>query len=432
MTGLSYQASLDFLFNLEKSGIKLGLERTLALLAEAGDPHRDFRSIHVAGTNGKGSVACFLNSILHKTDRVTGLFTSPHLVDYRERIRTGGRAITRGELTRMVNRLAPAIRRTGASYFEATTVLAFEHFVRKHVEAAVVEVGMGGRLDSTNVLNPMVSCITSIGLDHTRYLGRTLSMIAAEKAGIIKPGVPVVCGPLPSRASETVRRIARSRGCRVYEVGRCARVKAIETDMGGSVIEYRGLQGRGTYRIGSPGLHQAANAATALLAAEVLEEQGLPIGTDAVREGLMKAFWPGRFQVLSRRPLIILDAAHNAAGARVLEKTLRAIRARADVTVFGALRDKDYSKMLKALSRVSGRFVLTRPASKRALPVTRLREAAKDLGLRARSTASVARALEIASAQCGPDGTMLICGSLYMIGEAMENLGYRPERATVC
>ncbi|MGD8628918.1 MAG: folylpolyglutamate synthase/dihydrofolate synthase family protein [bacterium] len=432
MTGLSYQASLDFLFNLEKSGIKLGLDRTLALLAEVGDPHLGFRSIHVAGTNGKGSVACFLNSILHHDGQVSGLFTSPHLVDYRERIRTGGRAITRRDLTRLVGRLAPAIRGTSVSYFEATTVLAFEHFVRKKVETAVVEVGMGGRLDSTNVLRPEVSCITSIGLDHTRYLGRTLSMIAAEKAGIIKPEVPVVCGALPARASETIRRIARSRQSRVYEVGKDARAEVLETGMSGSVIKYAGLGGNRTYAIASPGLHQAANAATALLAVEVLKKGGLAVGETAVRDGLMKAFWPGRLQVLSRRPLIILDAAHNAAGARVLEKALRAMRVKADVTVFGALRDKDYRRMLSTLSEVSAGFVLTRPASNRALPVARLKEAARDLGLKAGSTASVARALEIARDRCGGDGTMLICGSLYMIGEAMENLGYRPERVKVC
>jgi len=432
MTRLSYQASLDFLFNLEKSGIKLGLERTLALLSAVGDPHRRFRSIHVAGTNGKGSVACFLNSIFHHAGHVTGLFTSPHLVDYRERIRTGGRSVTRRELTSMVNSFIPAIRQTGASYFEATTVLAFEHFVRKHVETAVVEVGMGGRLDSTNVLHPMVSCITSIDYDHTRYLGSTLSKIAAEKAGIVKPRVPVVCGALPVRASRIIRKIARSRGCRVHEVGRDASFKVLETGAGGSVFEYKGLDGSQTHKIASPGLHQAANAATALLAVEALKEQGLTVRKAAVRDGLLKAFWPGRLQVLSRRPLVILDAAHNTAGARVLAKTMREIGIKSDVTVFGALRDKDYGKMLKALSGVSARFVLTKPASPRALPVARLKEAARDMGLKARATASVTRALEIARAECGRDGTMLICGSLYMIGEAMEDFGYRPERVTVC
>lgn len=432
MTGLSYQESVDFLFNLEKSGIKLGLDRTVALLAEVGDPHRRFRSVHVAGTNGKGSVACFLNSVFHHAGHVTGLFTSPHLVDYRERIRTGGRSMTRAELTRMVNRLAPAIRRTGVSYFEATTVLAFEHFARKTVETAVVEVGMGGRLDSTNVLEPMLSCITSIDYDHTRYLGSTLPRIAAEKAGIIKPGVPVVCGALAVPASRTIRRIARSRSSRVYEVGKDAGFKVLETGVGGSVFEYSGLDGNKTHRIVSPGLHQVANAATALLAIEVLNEHGSRVGKGAVRDGLAKAFWPGRLQVLSRRPLIILDAAHNAGGARVLARTLRQIGIKADVTVFGALRDKDYGKMLKALSGVSGRFVLTKPDSPRALPVVRLKEAAGDLGLRARATASVARAIEIARDMCGPEDTMLICGSLYLIGEAMGDLGYRPEQATVC
>jgi len=432
MTRLSYQASLEFLFNLEKSGIKLGLDRTVALLSTLGDPHLGFRSVHIAGTNGKGSVACFINSILHHAGHVTGLFTSPHLVDYRERIRTGGRSIGRSDLTRLVNGLIPAIRETGVSYFEATTVLAFEHFVRKKVETAVVEVGMGGRLDSTNVLTPMVSCITSIDYDHTRYLGRTLSRIAAEKAGIVKPGVPVVCGMLRARASETIRRIARSHGARVREVGRDASFTVLETGLDGSVLEYAGLDGRQTHEIASPGLHQAANAATALLAIDVLREQGFPVRKDAVREGLLRAHWPGRLQLLSRRPLVIIDAAHNAAGARALARTLRGIGIKTDVTVFGVLRDKEYAKMLKALSGISGRFVLTKPDSERALPVSRLKEAAQELGLKAKTAASVPRALELARRECGRDGIMLISGSLYMIGEAMEDFGYRPERVSVC
>jgi dihydrofolate synthase/folylpolyglutamate synthase len=432
MKRLSYQASLDFLFNLEKSGIKLGLDRTYSLLAAIGDPHRRFKSIHIAGTNGKGSVACFLNSILFHNGFRTGLFTSPHLVDYRERIRTDGRAISRAELTDLVSQLASPIVETGASYFEATTALAFEHFARKDAEVAAVEVGMGGRLDSTNVIEPLASCITSIDFDHTKYLGKTLSRIAGEKAGIIKGGVPVVCGKLSKQASSKINEIGAQKGSTVFEIGRHATFRPLRMDLSGSTLEYHGLSGGRVVDIATPGLHQMTNAATALLVVEVLKERGFSIGDQAIGAGLRSAFWPGRLQVLRRRPLVVCDAAHNVSGARLLARSLNDLGLKSDVIVFGVLRDKDYPKMLSLLARCSDRFVLTRPESKRALPIWKLKEAARELRVKHKATASVPKALDLARDECGSDGTIVICGSLYMIGEAMQHLGYKPHLTPVC
>jgi dihydrofolate synthase/folylpolyglutamate synthase len=432
MKRLSYRDSIDFLFNLERSGIKLGLDRTVNLLSAIGNPHHSFKSIHIAGTNGKGSVACFLNSILYHNGLATGLFTSPHLVDYRERIRTNGRSISQSAVAGLVSELRQPVLDAGASYFEATTALAFEHFRRQGVEAAAVEVGMGGRLDSTNVLSPLVSCITSIDLDHVNYLGWTLPKIAREKAGIVKPGVPVVCGGLSGRASSTINRIARARGTTVLEMGKDAAVKTLTTGLQGSRFEFKGLGGRRVLDIRMPGLHQIANAALAVLVAEVLNRRGMKITGRAIRSGLREAVWPGRFHVLRRRPLIVCDAAHNASGAGMLAESLRAIGFRSDLTVFAVLRDKDYEEMLSALAPCSGGFVFTKPVTKRALPLYKLKKAGRELGIRHTALSSIDGALEHTLASVPRDGNILICGSLFAIGEAMTFLGIKPHLSKLC
>jgi dihydrofolate synthase/folylpolyglutamate synthase len=432
MSRLSYRSAVDFLYGLEKSGIKLGLDRTINLLEAAGNPHRAFSSIHVAGTNGKGSVACYLNSILFHSGLRTGLFTSPHLIDYRERIRVDGDVIGRRELTGLVGGLRESIFETGASYFEATTVLAFQYFANRAVDVGVVEVGMGGRLDSTNVLVPVLSCITSIDFDHVKYLGRTLALIAGEKGGIIKPGVPVVCGRLSPKASAAIRRIATSRESTVFEVGKHAWFRPLEMDIHRSTFEYTGLSGRRVMEIEAAGLHHITNAATAMLTVEILRDRGFQIKEEYVQRGFRRAQWPGRFHVLRRRPLVLCDAAHNVSGTRLLVESLEALNLKRNVTVFAVLRDKDYRKMLSLLAGCSESFVLTKPDSPRALPVVKLKAAARDLGLRFRATASVAKAVEIARDHCGNGRSVLICGSLYALGEAMAALGYKPYRASVC
>jgi dihydrofolate synthase/folylpolyglutamate synthase len=432
MTRLSYRASIDFLFNLEKTGVKLGLDTTYRLLDAIGNPQDHFDSVHVAGTNGKGSVACFLNSILFHNGLAAGLFTSPHLVSYRERIRKNGVCISRRALADTVSGLAVPIRDTRVSYFEASTVLAFEYFRKQKVQVAVVEVGMGGRLDSTNVLHPLASCITSIDFDHVKYLGKTISKIAGEKAGIIKRGVPVVCGPLSPQASRTIRRIARRRDARVLEVGKDASVRRVNAALDGSTFEYAGLARKRSLSIRTPGFHQVTNAATAVLLAEVLNEVGLRITDRAIARGLERAFWPGRLQILRRRPLMVCDAAHNVSGVRALTRTLRDIGFRSDVTVFGVLRDKDYAKMMSLLRRCSDGFILTKPASPRALPLYKLKAAAKDLGVRFDSCSSVDKAVGGAVGSTFPGGRVLVCGSLYALGEAMEAVGFKPHLSGLC
>ncbi len=428
----SYRSSLDFLLNLQRSGIKLGLERTVSLLDAIGNPQNSFRSVHIAGTNGKGSVAAYLNSILYHGGFTSGLFTSPHLIEYTERVRVDGAAISQARLSSIVSDIAGPIIETGASFFEATTAVAFEEFRRRRVQVAAVEVGMGGRLDSTNVLRPDLTVITSIGFDHTRYLGRTLREIAGEKAGILKPDVPVVTGELKKGARDTVAEIARSRGSKVYEMGRHAECSMLGMDIGGCYFEYRGLRGHRVLKTSMPGWYQLANAGLAVLAAELLEDRGIKIDDAAIDRGVETALWPGRLQVLSERPLVIVDGAHNAAGSKMLAKSLEDIGVFPAITVFAVLRDKSYKDMLRHISGISRRFIFTRPRNERGLPVARLREAARELGVPGSGVGRVALAVDRALGRLGEQDALLICGSLFAVGEAMQHMGFQPHRVRLC
>lgn len=429
---LTYQACLDFLFGLEKSGIKLGLERTQNLLNAIGSPHRAFKSIHIAGTNGKGSVASIIHSVLVASGIRTGLFTSPHLVCFRERIRSNGYCISREELCEIVNDIKGAIIASGASFFEACTAIAFEYFKRKSIEVAVVEVGMGGRLDSTNVLKPVVSCITSIDYDHTEYLGKTLSKIAFEKAGIIKPGVPVVCGRMSSSAKKAIARVASQNNCQDYWLDRDASGRVVSLGIEGSKFEYHGLEKDLKLSTNLAGLHQIDNASLAVLALEVATRQGLSISRSAIEKGVRNARWPGRLEVINQNPFIVVDAAHNISGVKALVETLRRLDFKPDIILFGVLRDKDFRKMIKLLASLTKRFVFTKPNSPRALPLRKLAEAANQIGLTYLTTSSVDKAVSQACSAASTDGRIMVCGSIYLIGDVMRVLGNDPCETRIC
>lgn len=429
---LTYQGCLDFLFGLEKSGIKLGLERTHNLLNAIGSPHKAFKSIHIAGTNGKGSVASIIHSVLVASGIRSGLFTSPHLVCFRERIRSDGYCIAEEELCEIVNDIKDAIVATGASFFEACTAIAFEYFKRKSIEVAVVEVGMGGRLDSTNVVMPMVSCITSIDYDHTEYLGKTLPKIAFEKAGIIKPGVPVVCGKMGSSAMRTIARVAWRNNCQDYWLDRDATWSIVSFGIEGSKFEYHGLGEDLELSINLAGLHQIENASLAVLALEVARSQGLGISRSAIEEGVGNARWPGRLEVINRSPSILVDAAHNTSGVKALVETLHRIDFKPDIIVLGVLRDKDFKRMIKLLSTLTKRFVFTKPSSPRALPLRKLAEAANQIGLTYLTTSSVDKAVCQACSAASTDGKIIVCGSIYLIGDVMRVLGNHPCERRIC
>ena len=330
---LRLQHALEELYGLERRRNRLDLVATIALLHALGNPERRFRSVHVAGTNGKGSVCALIERVLREAGHRTGLFTSPHLVDFRERIRVRGRWAEEAWLEKTLERIASLPEGKDCTFFEACTALAFQYFAEQGVEIAVVEVGLGGRLDCTNVITPEVCVITSIGLDHTELLGHTLEEIAAEKAGIVKPGVPVVIGPVPDPARAVIERIAAERGAPIVRVaGPGPREDPVPEDRAPE---------------GVAGINRAL-AHTALAA---LVARGVAIPADAVARGTAAARWPGRLGVSPREPRLWWDGAHNVDGIRhlVARWTLRDARTRPPVVVLTLSNDKDARAILAAL-----------------------------------------------------------------------------------
>ena len=426
---LKLQHALEALYGLERRKDKLDLEGTRALLGALGDPHTRFRSVHVAGTNGKGTVCALIERVLRAAGVRTGLFTSPHLVDFRERIRVGGRWADAPWLEARLERIQALPEGKERTFFEVCTALAFDTFAARAAEWAVVEVGLGGRLDCTNVLEPEVCVITSIGLDHTEILGDTIEQIAAEKAGILKPGVPVVVGAgLDSRPRGVIARAAAERGCPLVEAARVAP----GDDRAGSFVARAPETPWGPMSLEAPqlrGAFQAANLELALAALAVLRGRGAPIPAPAVLRGVRETRWPGRFERCPGEPRLWWDAAHNPDGARALA---RAWRGKAlpgpGAIVLAVSRDKDLAAMLDPLSGLLGRAPLfaTRSRSERALEPERVAAAARAAGVEARTAPDVQSACRAALAHAGPDGLVLLAGSLFAVGEAMEAFGGAP------
>jgi dihydrofolate synthase/folylpolyglutamate synthase len=398
----------------------LKLERMRALLRLLGDPHDRLRVVHVTGTKGKGSTCAMLDAVLRAAGYRTGLFTSPHLVHVEERIQVDGVPISREELAARMAEVAPAVRalETGSwpppTFFEISTALGFLHFVCRRVEVAVVEVGLGGRFDSTNVCRPLVSVITSLGLDHTAQLGGTLEEIAYQKAGIIKQRVPVVSGVTRPGPRAVIEREAKAHGCRLVQAGREFRH---HYSSGVTVVTTR--RHWPPVALGLLGEHQAANAAVAVAAVEVLRDAGLSLPDAAVARGLREVRWPARVELVSQRPAVVLDSAHNVPSAEALVATLReavpAVGRKA--VVFAVSADKPYPDILRVLAGYFDHFHLTRYGNNpRCVPPEKLAAA-----LGAAASASVHptadAAWAAARAAAGPDDLVCVTGSVFLAGE---------------
>lgn len=386
---MNFPDALEWLYSTQKFGIKLGLENTHRLLDAAGNPERRCRFLHVAGTNGKGSVCAMLDSILRAAGHRTGLYTSPHLVNFRERVRVDGRMIPEDDVARILSLLRDAT--TGwphaPTFFELTTVLAIRFFADAAADFVVLETGMGGRLDSTNAVTPLVSVITPIAMDHAQWLGDTLGKVAAEKAGILKPGVPAVSAPQEDVATGVLRR-------RAMEIGVPLAFVAGSVDV---AVNLRGRQ-------------QLRNAA---LAVEALRAGRIDVSEAAIREGLATVQWPGRFQILEN---LVVDGAHNPHGVAQLTETWRdEYGAERAVVIFGALRDKDYAGMLSALDAIASEFWFVPVESERGEAPARI--AALRDGARVFETLD-----EALQAAARAPGRVLITGSLFLVGEALEKL----------
>jgi dihydrofolate synthase/folylpolyglutamate synthase len=416
----------SYLERVEVYGIKFGLDNIRAVLDDLGRPHHHFPSILVAGTNGKGSVCAMLSEILVRSGLRTGLYTSPHLVSVEERIRIDGRPIPVRDFCRLLMRVkASCIRlmRGGKlsaplTYFEHLTALAFLCFREKKVDAAVLEVGMGGRFDATNVVTPLVSVITSISLDHQKFLGSTLGQIAFEKAGIIKPGVPVVCGPESGAAYLMIRKRAHESGAPFIPVFPGTSRFRARKDKSGYRFIFIGDDRTWRFKPRLAGIHQGRNAAIVLTVASVLNRTWRKLDRRAILDGIQRAEWPGRLEVYGRKPLMVLDGAHNREGTAALAAYARDFIPRPLFLVFGVMRDKDIRPMVRALfPRAKGVFVTTIPTHRAAAPEDILAEAGafrKKIVLEPDLRQALTRARTAARAA---NGSVLVAGSLFLVGE---------------
>jgi dihydrofolate synthase/folylpolyglutamate synthase len=407
---MTYAEAIQFLYDLRLFGLKLGLENTLALAALAGNPHRRLRFIHVAGTNGKGSTCAMLESVYRAAGLKVGLFTSPHLVSFRERIQVNRQLIPETEVVRLVREMKQLLGRMPAdhlaTFFEVLAVLALRYFEEQRCDLVIWETGLGGRLDATNIVTPLASVITNIQLDHQKWLGHTRAQIAAEKAGIIKPGVPVLTATDAPDALEVIERTAAERRTPL------TRVSAPQAHAGWLADLELPLLGE----------HQRLNAALAIAVVHALAPI-LPVDEETLRRGLAEVHWPGRLQVVRQAggPVVLLDGAHNAAGMEALRAALARYFAGERTTfILGVLADKDWAEMCRLLAPLAARVLLTPVKSERTAPPDALREACAAANPHAGLT--VCASLPDALGQATGDPLVVVTGSLYLVGEAMEVL----------
>ncbi len=410
---IAYRDTRAYLCGLTKMGIRFGLDPINGLLGRLQDPQQRYPSVLIAGTNGKGSVAAMIAAILSAGGYRTGLYTSPDLIDFRERIRVDGEMISREEATICAARVRAQVREE-ISYFEFLTAMAFLHFRRRRVDIAVLEVGMGGRLDATNVVVPLIAVITNTSLEHRQYLGDTLEAIAREKGGIIKQGGRVLTAARQKPVVDTLDALCRDRNAELYRLGREIRTR-VHRD---GTFSYRGI-GRRFARLTCPlvGRHQYANAALALGAVELIADAGFPVPGDRVVAGLERTRWEGRLEVLRRAPTLLVDGAHNPAGAETLRRALREnFSYRRLILIFGVLGDKDYPAMARRLFPLADRVILTRPPSDRAVPLEELLPIARRFHAAVEGYARPADALRAALSRAGERDLVCAAGSLYLVG----------------
>jgi dihydrofolate synthase/folylpolyglutamate synthase len=459
---MGYTAAVNYLYGLQKHGIKLGLDNTIRLLSLLDNPQNYFQSIHVAGTNGKGSTSVIIASILQAAGFRTGLFTSPHLVSFTERIRVNNEEITEGEVVELTEEIRSRIQDTGyriqdagynppplsplskggikgghhescimnraspqelnPTFFEFVTVMGLLYFKRKNIDWAVVETGMGGRLDATNVLLPEASVITSINYDHSEFLGNTISAIAEEKAGIIKDGVPVITSAQEPSVMDAIKKKTEGKNAGLFIYGRDFSAAIKTEDTKGSVFDYNGDSSFEDLAISLPGRHQVLNAALALKTIEIVSKKS---SHHAIRNGLGNIKWQGRLEFISKEPPILIDGAHNPSAATILADSLKEFFFRVYrriILVAGIMSDKDIRGIMAPLLPLAAEIILTAPAYERAASPDVLYGHAISLGFSCRKTYCVADAIAMARELYREGDLIVITGSFYTIGEAKEML----------
>lgn len=387
---MQYKEIIKFLYGLERfKGIKLGLETTEALLEKLGNPHKELKIIHVAGTNGKGSVCAMLISILIEAGYKVGMYTSPHLSDFKERFLINNKKITEDDVTKYFDIVKK--EHTNQSYFEFITAMAFLYFKEQKIDFLVLEVGLGGRLDATNVVKPLVSVITSISLDHTKYLGKDIKAVAAEKAGIIKENIPVVTGAKEA-ALDVIKETAKEKNSDMYVVSKPT-----------------------TFSLKLKGDFQKVNASIAVKTIEVLNQHyNLKIANDKIKDGLMKAEWHGRFEFIEKN--VLVDCAHNPAAFLELKKEIEKLDFKRLILVIGILSDKDIKRMIEIIEPLADIIIITKPDIKRA---SEPKEMAKYIKKEHKLIEDVKEAFDYAKKTAEKDDLVLVTGSIYVVGEVI-------------
>ena len=413
---------LDYMYSLMREGIKLDLDITREFNSALGNPDTYFDSIHIAGSNGKGSTSAFIYNILQKVSR-TGLYTSPHLVDFNERIISGRELIPDSYIESFVNQYGEMVealktKNRNPTFFEFTTVMAFKYFQDTKCRYSAVEVGLGGRLDSTNIVTPVVSVITQVGYEHAAKLGCSLTSISYEKGGIIKKGIPAVLGDSKPEVYSTIRSIAESRGSELHCIWKETTIEDAEVSADG--IKFKLLTPSREYRISSslPGLFQKNNIACAVLA---IENSGVAVPGSGIETGVRNTCWPGRMQVISKDPLIMMDSSHNPPAAHSLVSSYRAVTEREPILLIGMLSDKDVEGYLRIMRKISGRVVFTTADEpERALKSSELIKNYSWIFQESREIEDPMEAYDY----CVSSGyDVLVTGSMYLIGKIMKEKG---------
>ncbi|NYZ75843.1 bifunctional folylpolyglutamate synthase/dihydrofolate synthase [Candidatus Micrarchaeota archaeon] len=419
---MNYTESMKYLNSFGRFGSKFGLERIKELLRLLGNPQDDFKSVHIAGTNGKGSVTEMVSSILQEAGFRTGRYTSPHLDDFRERIEVDRAFIPREALTSLVEKVKPIIpeverKASHPTFFEVTTAIAFKHFSEKKVDYAVVEVGLGGRLDATNVLAPEMSIITNIGLEHTDILGKTIGAIAHEKGGIIKPGIPVVTAERKREALEVFENICKERGAELILLYKNAVIRKVRCDLTGCAFNLRTkVRNYDKLKVPLLGGHQIENAALSVLAAEQLG-----IEEKYIRSGLQKAKWPGRLEIMQRKPLLVMDSAHNPPAMRILRNSLKLFKYDKLILVIGVMKDKAIGDILREIAPAADYIIINKPNLERAAQPEVIMNEAKKYGKQVKIVEDVKASVKYAKSLAGKKDMVLVTGSIYMLSEARAN-----------
>jgi len=413
---IDYERKDDYSYSEEVFDLK----RVELLLKKLGNPHKNLKVIHIAGSKGKGSVACFCASILKEAGFKTGLYTSPHLETFRERIRINDEFISKEDVVELTGIMKPHTEKIGAlSFFEVYTAMAFLYFQKEKVDMAVMEVGLGGRLDATNVVNPLVCVITPISFEHTQKLGNTLAGIAKEKSGIIKKKSVVVSSVQKKEALNVIKKAAKAKGASVYVVGEDILYQEIKSTDKGQTFSVTGFFGEyAPLEINLLGEHQLINAASAIGAMEALGFNRIIISKEAIKTGLSQARWPGRIEVVGNKPTIVLDGAQNVASAQALAKTIKkCFSYRKLILILGVSKDKDMAGMAKILKPIADKIIITRANLPRAAEsdfVASFFDKDENIEI----TQSVEEAVGMARECAKDDDLILICGSLFVVGEA--------------